>query len=87
MVLFLEGLFCSKVAPTEKCRPVVPVKGGSSGGRGYVGVAAYFEVPQGLLVLCSYSCFCTGRSNSLITYRRQLRPRLAIHTSPDLWDN
>lgn len=49
-----------------------------------IGVAIDFKVPQGLLVLCVYPCFCTGRSVSLIVCRRQLRPRLAIHTGLDL---
>lgn len=61
------------------------------GGPGWVcglgGVAIDFEVPQGLLVLCVYLCFCTERSVSPIVYRRQLRPRLAVHTGLDLWDN
>lgn len=61
--------------------------GGPDGYRVGCVVAINSKVPQGLLVLCTYSCFCTGRSVSLIIYRRQLRPRLAVHTSLDLWDN
>lgn len=86
MVLFLEDLFFSKVAPTEKCGPVFE-SGGPSRFRVVCGVADDFKVPQGLLVLCGYSCFCTRGSISLIICGRQLGPRLAIHTSLDLWDN
>lgn len=44
------------------------------------------KAPQGLLVLCWYSRFCTGRSISLVGKRRQLSPRLAIHTGSHLRD-